>query len=42
METRTAASLAGNFAGFDGDLMSTIGEGFFHDIKHSFLSLSTQ
>ncbi|TXT32093.1 MAG: hypothetical protein FD131_655 [Rhodocyclaceae bacterium] len=36
------ASLAGNFTGFDGDLMGTIGECFFHDVKHIFLSLSTQ
>jgi hypothetical protein len=36
------ASLAGNFAGFQGDLMVPIGEGLFHDIKHKFLSLSSQ
>jgi hypothetical protein len=29
------ASLAGNFAGFDGDLMFAIGESLFHDIKHN-------
>jgi hypothetical protein len=34
--------LAGNFAGFQGDLMVPIGEGLFHDIKHKFLSLSSQ
>ena len=37
-----AGSLAGDFAGFDGDLMVAIGEGLFHDIKHIFLSLSSQ
>jgi hypothetical protein len=37
-----AAGLAGNFAGFDGDLMVPVGEGLFHDIKHIFLSLSSQ
>jgi hypothetical protein len=42
MEPDGTASLAGNFAGFDGDLMVTVGEGLFHDIKHNFLSLSSQ
>ena len=37
-----AASLAGNFACFDGDLMVSVGKGLFHDIKHIFLSLSSQ
>ena len=35
------ASLAGNFTGLDSDLMIAVGEGLFHDIKHSFLSLSS-
>jgi hypothetical protein len=33
-----SAGLAGDFAGFQGDLMGAVGEAFLDDIKHCSLS----